>query len=179
MNKQTLRKLILTAIFAAIISIASPFTIPIGPVPVTLSVLAVFLCGAILPPLYAMSATLVYIALGAVGLPVFSNFEGGFAKLIGPTGGFIWAYPIMALIIAFSVKIFKKRSIISLASGMTAALAICYLFGTSWFCYLTGNDFSKGLSLCVLPFIAADLLKAAAAITLCIGLNKTQLFNKL
>lgn len=178
MDRQILRRLILTALFAAIIAVAAPISIPIGTVSHTLSVFAIFLCGAILPPVYAASATLVYIALGAVGLPVFSNFEGGIGKLVGYTGGFIWSYPLMALVIALSVMLFKKRSILSLALGMTAALIICYIMGTMWYSHLAGVSFEKGLIVCFYPFIGFDILKAVAAIALTLGLRNTALFNK-
>ena len=179
MNRQTLRKLILTALFAAIISIASPIYIPIGTIPVTLSVFAIFLSGSILPPVYAISSTLVYIALGAVGLPIFSNFEGGIGKLVGYTGGFIWSYPLMALIIALSVRLFGKRNILSLSLGMLAALAVCYTMGTAWYGHLAGVSFEVGLKACVYPFIGFDIAKAAAAIALTLGLKHTALFDRL
>lgn len=178
MQKRMTKKLTLTALFAAIIAVAAPISIPVGPIPITLAVFAIFLCGALLPPLYSVSATLVYIALGAVGLPVFSKFAGGFQVLIGATGGFIWAYPLMALVIALSVKLFKKRSVLSLAVGMVTALLICYSLGTLWFIHLLNYSFIKGLQLCVIPFILPDLAKAIIAITLTLGLNKYASFNK-
>jgi len=69
MKKRTIRNITLTAVFAAVLCIAAPFPIPIGPIPITLSLFAVFLCGAVLPPPYAVSATLVYLVLGVIGLP--------------------------------------------------------------------------------------------------------------
>lgn len=177
MKKIPLKNLILTAIVAAVICIAAPITITIGVIPFTLSVFAVLLCGAILPPFYAMTATLVYIAIGAVGMPVFSMYSGGFAKLIGPTGGYLWAYPLMAMAIAFSVKLFKKRGILSLSIGMFVALIICYTFGTAWFSYINNISFYKGLKACVFPFILPDMLKAAAAIILTLSLNRFTIFH--
>jgi biotin transport system substrate-specific component len=125
-----------------------------------------------------VTATLVYIALGTVGLPVFSGFEGGIGKLIGPTGGFIWAYPFMVLVIAFSVKLFKKRSILSLSAGILAATVICYAMGTLWYSRLTGNSFESSVAVCVLPFIPADLIKGAAAVAVTMGLEKTGVLKK-
>lgn len=178
MKKHSVKNITLTAVFAAILCVSAPFPIPIGPVPITLSLLAVFLCGAILPAPYAAAATLVYIALGTVGLPVFSGFEGGVGKLVGPTGGFIWAYPLMVLVIALSVKLFQKRSIFSLSAGMLAALLICYAMGTFWYSYLTGTPFKSSAAVCVLPFIPADLLKAASAVAVTMGLEKTGILKK-
>jgi biotin transport system substrate-specific component len=178
MKKDYIRKITLTAVFAAIICVAAPFPIPIGPVPITLSLFAVFLCGSVLPPFYAATATLVYIALGTVGLPVFSNFEAGIGKLIGPTGGFLWSYPFMVLVIALSVKLFKKRNILSLAVGILTATFICYTMGTLWFSHLTGNSINQSIAVCVLPFIPADLIKGAATIAVTIGLEKTGILKK-
>jgi len=178
MKKILLRNLILTSIFAAIIAIAAPLSITISIIPYTLATFAIFLCGAILPPLCAMSATLVYIALGAIGLPVFSNYNGGFGVLFGLTGGFIWAYPLMALVIALSVKLFKKRSILSLTIGIIVAILICYSFGTLWFCIYSGKSIMFGLTKCVAPFILADIIKAIFAIVIALGLNRFSIINK-
>lgn len=177
MKKQSLRKLILTAIFAAVIAVIAPITIPTGVVPFTLSLFAIFLCGSILPPLSAVLATLVYITLGTVGLPVFSMYSGGFSKLIGPTGGFIWAYPFMVLVIALSVRLLKKRNILSLSVGMAVSMIICYTFGTLWYCHLTGAAIIAGLTICVLPYIVFDIIKAAVAIVIAMALNRFSIIN--
>lgn len=177
MKKQALRQLILTAIFAAIIAIFAPITIPTSVVPFTLSLFAIFLCGSLLSPLSAVSATLVYILLGTIGLPIFSMYSGGFSKLIGPTGGFIWAYPFMVLVIALSVKFFKKRSIVSLSIGIALSMMICYTFGTLWYCHLTGATILSGLSVCVVPYVPFDIIKAIVVIATTLGLNKLK-FSK-
>jgi len=79
----------------------------------------------------------------------------------------------MALVIALSVKLFKKRGLFSLSAGILAATLICYTMGTLWFSHLTGNPLDASLSVCVLPFIPADLIKGAAAVAVTIGLDKT------
>jgi biotin transport system substrate-specific component len=172
MKRQTIKRLTLTAVFAAIISVASPITIPIGVVPVTLALLAIFLCGAMLPPSYAVTSVMVYIALGAVGLPVFSNFEGGFGKLVGYTGGFIWAYPLMVLIISSFIKFFGERSVLSLSLGMLFSIVVCYATGALWFSYVMNESFSYALKVCVYPFVPFDIFKAAAAVVLTLGLKR-------
>ncbi len=178
MKKQSIRSLILTSIFAAIISVLAPITIPVGTVPITLSLFAVFLCGSLLPTAQAVMATIVYITLGAIGLPVFSSYTGGFSVLTGVTGGFIWAYPLMAFSISLSVKIFKKRCALSLFTGICIAIIICYTLGTFWFCYLTGNSLTTGITACVLPFIVPDVIKAVAAASLALGLDRFYVINK-
>lgn len=179
MDRKLLNKLIQTSIFAAFMAIASPISIPIGAIPITMSLLAVFLCGAILPPLQAFFAIFVFIFLGAVGLPVFSGYEGGIGVIVGVKGGFILSYPIMVLVISYVIKIFKKRNVLSLVCGMIPALIICHSLGTLWYCRLTGIGFAEGIKLCSLPFIVPDLLKIAVAISIVVGLNKTDFFRKI
>ena len=107
-NQFPIRKLILTSMFTAIISVMSQIIIPIQPIPFSLSLLAIFLTGALLEPKYAFLSTLAYILLGAFGLPVFAGLRGGIHVLAGMTGGFIMAYPIMAFITALFYQLSKK-----------------------------------------------------------------------
>lgn len=162
--KNKVYKLTITALFSALLCIGCPFVLPLAPIAITLSVFFILLTGAVLPPLHSCCAVLVYIAIGAVGVPVFSGFRGGFSVLVGVTGGYIAAYPFMALVIAVIVKVFKKRSVLSLSLGMLSALIICYLLGTAWYSLSANVSFSKGLAVCVYPFIPLDLLKAICAI---------------
>lgn len=174
-SQLTTKKIILTGMFTAIISVMAQITIPIQPIPFSLSLLAIFLAGMLLGPRYAFYATLAYILLGAFGLPVFAGLKGGIHVLTGMTGGFIVAYPIMALIISISyglsVKV-KSRSFINKLSrlaiptlGMMISLLICYLIGSLWFSYVSGSSMAYSLAVCVYPFIAFDLLKIALAIS--------------
>src|SRR5690554_1884806 len=107
-NKITTKKLVLTAMFTAIICVMSQVVIPLQPIPFSLSLLAIFLTGALLEPKYAFLATLAYLLLGAFGLPVFAGFKGGFQVVTGMTGGFIMAYPIMAFITSISYQLSTK-----------------------------------------------------------------------
>lgn len=174
-SQLTTKKIILTGMFAAIISVMAQITIPIQPIPFSLSLLAIFLAGMLLEPRYAFYATLAYILLGAFGLPVFAGLKGGIHVLTGMTGGFIVAYPIMALITSISyglaIKV-KSKSFISKLSrlaiptlGMMISLLICYLIGSLWFSYVSGSSLAYSLAVCVYPFIAFDLLKIALAIS--------------
>ena len=93
-KNEKLRLTVKAALFAAMLCVLSPLTIPAGAVPFSLSLAAVYLCGAFQTPLYAVASTVCYLILGACGLPVFSNFSGGIGKLIGPTGGYLFSYPL-------------------------------------------------------------------------------------
>ncbi len=170
--KITTKELAVAAVLTAITCILSPISIPIGPVPVSLGVFCIFLVGAMLPPHLAVMSTLVYILLGTVGVPVFTGFEGGFQKLIGPTGGFLAAYPFMALIISLSMIVFKRRNILSLVVGMILSLVVCYIFGTAWFVISMGSTVKNALLLCVTPFILADLIKLFCAVALSLAASK-------
>ena len=170
--KITLKELTIAAVLTAITCVLAPISIPIGPVPISLGVFCIFLVGAMLPPHLAFLSVLVYILIGAVGVPVFSNFEGGFQKLIGPTGGFLFAYPLMVLIISFSAIIFKRKNVISLYTGMILSLIVMYAFGTAWFAISTGSTVKNALLLCVTPFILVDLLKMVCATAFSLAISK-------
>lgn len=170
--KITTKEITIAAVLTAITCVLAPISIPIGPVPISLGVFCIFLIGAMLPPHLAVMSTLVYIIIGAVGVPVFTNFEGGLQKLIGPTGGFLFAYPLMVLIIAFSIIIFKKKNVISIAVGMFLSMVVLYTFGTAWFVISTGSTIKQALLLCVTPFIAVDLAKLICATALSLAAGK-------
>lgn len=176
-NKQiTTKKLVLTAMFTAIICVMSQVVIPLQPIPFSLSLLAIFLTGALLEPKYAFLATLAYLLLGAFGLPVFAGFKGGIQALTGMTGGYLVAYPIMAFITSLSYRLstkikgnssIKNISLIVIPTlGMVFSLFICCLIGTLWFSYVAKTTITYALSLCVVPFVAFDLIKIAITIAL-------------
>ena len=91
-TKSKLSSMLQCSLFAALLCVLSPLTIPVGAVPVSLGIFAVLLCSSVLGMRRSLVAVLVYIALGAVGLPVFAGWQGGFGVLAGPTGGYIWSY---------------------------------------------------------------------------------------
>ena len=158
--------MIICGIFAAVICVLSVITVPIGPVPITLGLLGIMLAGVILGWKRGAVAVLVFVLLGAVGLPVFSGFKGGISVLLGPTGGYIWSYVIVTLIIgALSAKDYKNKWLTMLRIFLACLLgtAVCYALGTVQFMAVTKSDFVKAMSLCVLPFIPFDILKAVVA----------------
>lgn len=171
--RSSLQELCMTALFSAIICVLAVITIPIGPIPFTLSLFAIFLTGGILKPKNALCATLCYLLIGVIGVPVYSGFKAGIGVLFGVTGGYLMAYPLMAWVTAMSVKIFRRRNVVSLSVGMVVALIICYSIGTAWFIFLTKSTLVSALSLCVLPFIWFDLLKIVLAVFLSLVLAKT------
>ncbi len=161
--------LVMVALFAALIAVCAWITIP-GAVPFTLQTMGVFLAVGLLGGKRGTAAVLVYILLGAVGMPVFSGFSGGVGRLLGTTGGYIIGFLVAALAMWAMEAIFGKAKWV-LPVSMLLGLLLCYAFGTAWFLVLYTQ--TKGaisvasvLSMCVVPFIIPDLLKIALALLL-------------
>lgn len=159
--KLSTKDLVLCGMFAALTAVASQISIPIHPVPFTLQVLAVYLTGIILGYKKGFISILVYVILGAVGAPVFAHFSGGVQFVVGPTGGFIIAFPFMALIVGYFAE--KANNNAKLVSGLILALVLCYTLGTTQLSIVTGMPISKALKVAVIPFVLFDLVKIAIA----------------
>ena len=153
------------ALMAAVICVVGPFTLPIGPVPITLAPLAILLSVYILGTKKGTIALLIYLLIGAVGVPVFSGFTGGVGKLAGPTGGYLIGYIFFALIAGWFIHRFYDKVVIQFL-GMVLALAVLYAFGAAWLAYSAGMTFGAALAVGVLPFIVFDLIKIVIAIVL-------------
>lgn len=155
----SLKSIVFTAIFAAIICIAAPFSVPLpGLVPISLATFAIYIAGAILGGKRGALAVLVYILLGAVGLPVFSNHAGGFGVLFGVTGGYIIGYIPLALITGVFAEM-KSKTHWTVPVGMILGTLALYAFGTAWFMIFTGKTLAAALTACVLPFLPFDGVK--------------------
>lgn len=158
--------LAMTAVMAAVIAVAAPFSIPAwGEVSFTLCTFVLYLSPYILGWKRAAIAALVYILMGMVGMPVFSNFKAGLGVLAGPTGGYILGYIPMVIVSGLIIKTFARKRVIHLG-GMILATAVLYAFGTALFCAQTGSALERALLVCVIPFIPFDLGKMAAAVWL-------------
>jgi len=153
----------LIAVMAAITCILGPLSIPIpvSPVPISLTNLAIYLTVCLLGWKFGTISYLIYLLIGIAGLPVFSGFSSGFAKLLGPTGGYLIGFIPMAIIAGIVIDKFTNRGIQIL--GMIVGTAICYAFGTAWFCFQSGYTVGAALAVCVIPFIPADLCKMVIA----------------
>lgn len=157
--------LTLTALVAAVLCVLAPLSIPVGPIPLSLATLVIYLSVYLLGWQWGTVCVLVYILLGAVGVPVFSSFTGGLGALLGPTGGYIAGYILLALLSGLAVE-HSDRLWVHLL-GMIAGTAALYILGTAWFCFQNGATVGTALSKCVWIFIPGDLLKMAAAC--CLG----------
>ena len=172
MKNSKLTQTIFIGLFAALIAVCSQIQIP-GAVPFTHQTFAVFLAGGLLGGKRGTISVFVYILLGAVGLPVFAGFKGGFGALIGTTGGYIIGFIFSMLVFVVFELLLKEKAkkIIPLGIAMVIGLIICYAFGTAWFMIVYTNTkepigLITALSWCVFPFIIPDIVKIALALTL-------------
>ena len=161
--------LVYIAIGAALIAICSWISIPTA-VPFTLQTFAVFFVLLLLGGERGTAATLVYVLLGAVGVPVFAGFTGGIGIILGNTGGYIIGFLFVGLIYTLFTRVFKKNMAMKVVA-LVLGLAVCYAFGTAWFMHVyLKNSGEIGLltvlGWCVFPFIIPDLLKMALAIVI-------------
>ena len=157
------------AVFAVLIAICSWISIPTT-VPFTLQTFAVFLAVGVLGGKRGSLSVLIYILLGAVGIPVFAGFSGGFGILLGSTGGYIIGFLFSALLMWGMETLLGKKTWV-LGLSMVLGLIVCYAIGTVWFMVVyTKNSGPVGLaavlSWCVIPFIIPDLVKIALALVL-------------
>lgn len=163
-SKNQIYALAMTAVMAAVMAVVSPFSINIGPIPLSFCTLVIYLNAYILGWKRGTAATLVYILLGVVGMPVFSGFGSGLGKVAGPTGGYIVGYIPLALIAGLAVSKCAKNRWLQLA-GMVLGTAVLYALGTAWYCVQSGNDLATAMKWCVTPFLPGDLIKMAVAMS--------------
>ncbi len=172
-RKLPIKSLTLIGLMTAVICIISPFSLylAVSPVPVTLGIFAIYLALFTLGMKKGLISCLMYILTGLVGLPVFSGFSGGPAKLFGPTGGYIIGYLFLAVIAGYFIDKWPSKWFYCLL-GMILGTIVCYFFGTVWLAFQMHLSFVNALALGVLPYIPADLAKMAIALLIGIPLRK-------
>ena len=158
--------LVYTGIGIALITVCSWINIPMT-VPFTLQTFAVFAVLLILGGERGTLATLIYVIMGAIGIPVFAGFSGGLGIILGNTGGYIVGFIFIGLIYMALTRVFGKKMLVEIIA-LVLGLIACYGFGTIWFMMVyMRNTGSVGLitvlSWCVFPFIIPDLGKMAVA----------------
>lgn len=164
----------------ALVTVSAWVSVPIGPVPITLQVFALAFVALILPPKEACATIVIYLVLGAVGLPVFSSMRGGIGILIGPTGGFLWGY-IFGILGALLVRHFlcprprssdfsREEKGLSFRQTGSDALAvgvfllIAYVCGWMQFMFVMGVGPGPAFLTAIAPFIIFDIFKLIAAV---------------
>ena len=161
----------ITAFMTAVICVLAPLSIPIGPVPISFTNLAIYVSLYLLGWKMGTISYLLYILIGMVGMPVFSGFSGGIGKLVGPTGGYIIGMIFTAAIAGIVIE--KSQNRFFQFAAMTVGTAVCYVFGTAWFCLVMESTAAAALSICVIPFIPGDLAKIILALILGPQMRKT------
>ena len=169
--------MIFISLMTAVISVVSPFSIPVpfSPVPLSLTTLILYLSTYILGLKYSLYSTALYLLLGAIGLPVFSGFSGGFGKLLGPTGGYLAGYLLIPLFMGFFIRKTGRNKFFStcyIFIGMLMGTCACYLTGTLWLSLQTEQSFLASLTIGILPFIPGDLCKITLALFLAPQIKK-------
>ena len=153
------KQLVRIALMAAVLCVLAPWKIPVGPIPITLASFGVYLAAGVLGPLEGTIAVVVYVLLGAVGVPVFSGFTGGAGCLLGLTGGYILGYipcaAVSGLLMGRNAPLWRR------AVALVAGTAVLYALGTAMYCIQSGKALAAALAACVLPFLPLDAVKIA------------------
>ncbi len=154
---------IYAALMAALMAVGAFLAVPIGPVPIVLQNLFVFLAGLLLGSRWGLASVSVYILAGGLGLPIFAGGMGGVGRLVGPTGGYLIGYiPAVYLIGLISEKGSRKALLDVLA--MVIGAFVVYACGVTWLKILSGMTLGKTLAVGMVPFLIGDAIKIVAAV---------------
>ena len=171
-RKLSTKEICYVALFTAVIAVMAQISIPMPlGVPMTMQTFAITLAAVVLGAKLSTFSTLIYILIGAIGVPVLAGFSGGLDKFVGPTGGFLISFPLMAFIIGFGVehrKAFRRAYVVALVVGTVAN----YVVGVVMFCVLTKSPVMTGITACVVPFIPTAIIKAILASVLGFEIRK-------
>jgi biotin transport system substrate-specific component len=159
----SLRMTVYASLLAALIAAGAYLALPIGPVPIVLQNLFVFLSGLLLGPRWGAASIGVYLMAGALGLPVFAGGVGGIGRFAGPTGGYLLGYLPAVYVIGWISKKSKGRAAEDVLA-MVCGSIIIYACGVSWLKILSGLTLAKTLAVGMYPFILGDGVKIAAAV---------------
>jgi biotin transport system substrate-specific component len=149
---------------------AAQAAIPVEPVPFTLQTMIVLLAGAFLGSRNGALSQIVYILAGAIGLPVFAEFKFGFATLIGPTGGYLFAFPVAAYIVGLIIE--NKKNVLTVSLSMLLGSLIILFTGALYLSVFFNGDLSKALFTGVIIFSVWDLIKIGAAVSIYLTFSK-------
>ena len=170
-SKMSVRDICYAGLFAAVIAVMAQISIPMPlGVPMTMQTFAITLAAVVLGAKLSALSSLIYLILGAVGIPVLANFSGGFDKFVGPTGGFLISFPLMAFIIGWGAehrKDFKGAYVLALIVGTV----VNYVVGVALFCVVTNGSVAAGITACVLPLIPTAIIKAVLASVIGFGVK--------
>jgi biotin transport system substrate-specific component len=159
----SLRMTVYASLMAALVAAGAYLAIPIGPVPIVLQNLFIFLAGLLLGPGWGTASVGVYLLAGILGLPVFAGGVGGIGRFAGPTGGYLMGFLPAVCVIGFISNVSKTNVVRDLLAMICGSLII-YACGVSWLNILTDMTLGKTLAVGMYPFLPGDALKMAVAI---------------
>ena len=162
-SSASLRMTVYASLMAALVAAGAYLAIPIGPVPIVLQNLFIFLAGLLLGPGWGAASVGVYLLAGILGLPVFAGGVGGIGRFAGPTGGYLLGYLPAVCVIGFISHVSQTNVVRDLLAMICGSLII-YACGVSWLNILTGMTLGKTLAVGMYPFLPGDGLKMAVAV---------------
>jgi biotin transport system substrate-specific component len=165
MNVEKLRMVVLASLMAALMAVGAYIHIPIGPVPIVLTNLFVLLSGLLLGSRWGVASAGLYLLVGAIGMPVFYGGKGGFAHILGPTGGYLFGFVLSAWMTGFISERFR-HSLVGGIIGVIIGSLVVYCVGVPWLKMITKMSWNKAWMVGMLPFLLGDALKAVVAIVL-------------
>ena len=152
--------MVLASLFAALTAVCAWLSIPLPPVSFTLQTFAILLALGVLGGKWGTVSVSLYLAMGLIGLPVFSGFRGGAAAFFDPTGGFLWGFAAGALVYWLTEKLGRL-------TAMVLAMIVFYACGCLWFSLYAGNaGLWAAVLTCVVPYLIPDAVKLWLAYTL-------------
>jgi biotin transport system substrate-specific component len=157
-----LRMTVFASLLAALMAAGAYISIPVGPVPIVLQNMFVFLAGLLLGSRWGLASVAVYLLTGACGLPVFAGGLGGIGRIVGPTGGYLIGYLPSVFIIGSISEKGAARIGYDIA-GMICGTVVLYGCGVTWLKIISGLTWSQALAAGMYPFLVGDALKIAAA----------------
>lgn len=159
-------------VLVALLAASAWITVPLGPVPFTMQTFVLALLPQVVSTRDAVFTVVVYLLLGAVGVPVFSGFQGGLGVLMGPTGGYLLGFaagmPVAGAVAHADVLPRRARGV---AAGI-ALLAVSYVLGTSQLMNVYGIDAPAALAVAVVPFVVPDVVKVAMSVGVAERINR-------
>lgn len=167
----TSRSIAQCALCCALLACSAWVTIPFGPVPFTLQTLVVGLIPQVLGRREAIFTVAAYLVIGAIGLPVFSSFQGGIGVLAGPTGGFLWGFLVGMVPAATIMHTERMPHAAAAALGSAVLLLISYALGTVQIMFVGSMELPAALAVAVVPFVVPDIVKLVVAFALARAVN--------
>ena len=162
-SAKQLKMTVYAALFAALTAAGAYMAIPLGPVPIVLQNLFIFLAGLLLGRRWGLTCVAIYLLAGILGLPVFAGGTGGIGRLIGPTGGYLVGYLPAVYVIGLISEKAPRRPFIQV-TAMGCGTLLIYACGVSWLAHQAGMSPATALAAGMVPFLPGDALKIAAAL---------------